>query len=272
MQRLDEQQRWFLDAVTSSAAAENVDRHLLPSNQQSAAERLAVYQHAYSARLLEVLQNLFPCTRHAVGEELFARFATGYIRLKPPSSYTLGRLADRFADYLEATRPRDWGEFVVELVRLEQAIDRVFDSPGPEALAPFSMPDEADGSLTLRLVPGFELHSFGYPVSDYFTEWKAGRKPAWPQPEEQFIALLRRDYVVRRYDLSHEQYAVLTEIQAGTSLNEVLIAATERHNDDSAQRENDVEMLAHRFRAWFGFWAAERFFANGLAAERNGVV
>jgi hypothetical protein len=253
VQQLDEVQRWFLEAVTTPAPEIAVEQHILPSRQQTAAQRLNIYQSAYTARLLEVLQNLFPCTRFAVGDELFATFAAGYLQAHPPSSYTLARLADKFADYLEATRPADWGAFVVELVRLEQAIDRVFDAPGPERLPPFALPTWPDDSLRLQLVPGFELHRFSFPVSDYYTDWKAGREPGWPNPSEQFIALLRRDYIIRRYELTVVQYRLLAAIHAGAALDEAITTA-------ASQTDGDLDLLTHQFHAWFALWAGERFF------------
>jgi len=253
MESLDQLQRWFLNSVTQPGAATNVEEQVLPSGQQSAAERLAVYQNAYGARLLEVLQSLFPCTRFAVGDGIFVQLAAGYLQAHPPSSYTLGRLADTFADYLDATRPADWGAFVVELVRLEQAIDRVFDAPGPERSPPFSLPARPDESLRLKFVPGFELHRFHHPVSEYYTAWKAGRNPGWPEPKEQFAAVLRRDYIVRRYELTAVQHGVLAAIQSGQTLSDAVMAA--------AHQTDDVDSFARQFQGWFAFWAAERFFA-----------
>jgi len=255
MERLADLQRWLIDSITAPGSTLRVEDHILPSNHQSAADRLAVYQHAYLARLLEVLQNLFPCSRFAAGDELFRQFATGYIQAYPPRSYTLAHLADHFADYLDATRPADWGAFLVELVRLEQAIDRIFDAPGPEGLLPFAMPADADGSLRLRLVPGCELHAFCYPVSTYYTQWKQATAADWPQAGEQYVALFRCDYVVRRYELIATQYAVLSALQAGESLGDALAMAADRY-------PAETESLARGCQAWFAFWAAERLFAG----------
>jgi hypothetical protein len=254
MEDLKRLQQWLFGAVTSPVGANDVERHLLPSLRQPADARLAVYQKAYIARLLEVLQSVFPCTRFAVGQDLFDEFGTGYIQTHPPRSYTLAHLADKFADYLESTRPADWGAFVVELVRLEQAIDRVFDAPGAEELPPFSLPDSVDASLKLRLVPGFELRRFEYPVSQYYTDWKAGRESAWPEAREQCVALLRREYVVRRYELTAVQHSLLAAIQSGAALGEALAAAVH-------QSGREIDSLTTQVQDWFEFWAAERFFA-----------
>ena len=252
--KLDDVQHWMLTAITQPEGVVDsidLDRTILPSRQQSSAERLAVYSSAYFARLLEVLRELFPCTRFAAGDELFDQFVVGYLQEHPPHSYTLARLADKLVEYLDATRPADWGAFLVELARLEQAIDRIFDGQGPEGLPPFELPAETSGDLKLTFVPGFELLAFRFPTSTYYTDWKAGREPSWPEAGEQYVALLRRHYIVRRYEVSPVQYHLLLALHDGRSLNEAL--ALVFANDD---------LLPADVRRWFTQWAQAGFFTE----------
>jgi hypothetical protein len=243
-------QNWLLSVIIQPEMtdADAIGQAILPSHQQSPTERLAVYQQAYLARLLSVLRELFPCTRFAVGDELFDDFAAGYLRRYPPHSYTLGRLADKWVDYLDESRPADadWSGFVVELARLEQAIDRIFDGPGPEQLPPFILPPNPTDDLQLTLAPGFELHAFAFPVSAYFTAWKADTRPAWPERGEQFVALFRRDYIVRRLELDRAQYDVLSRLARGQTLAESLQGA--------------ADASPEQVRGWFTSWAAAGFF------------
>jgi Putative DNA-binding domain len=250
-------QHWLLAAITEPIAPHQsaVEQRIMPSPEQSAAERLDIYRGAYLARLLEVLREQFPCARFAVGDELFDQFATSYLEAHPPRSYTLAKLADSLVSHLEATRPADWGEFVVDLARLEHAIDRVFDTAGPETLPPFTMPQAAHDSLILTLAPGLELHEFGYPVSTYYTAWKVGSEPKWPAPQQQFVALLRRDYIVRRHELTRLQYELLLGISRGLALGETVAAAACTADDV------DADKLAAEFGDWFAAWTASGFFA-----------
>jgi hypothetical protein len=253
--QLEQLQRWFLQAVVDSAhTTDSVEELILPSRQQSANERLTVYQNAYRARLLEVFRELFPCTRFSVGDDLFDRLASGYLQAHPPRSYTLARLAVHWVEYLDATRPSDWGAFVVELARLEQAIDRVFDAPGPENLPPFVMPAGASAAVKLTLVPGCELHAFTYPVSTYFTAWKEGRAADWPPVGAEFVVLLRRDYIVRRFALTKPQYVLLSALQGGMSLGDAISRTV-------AVGGSDDDQLAFDVNNWFATWASQRFFA-----------
>jgi hypothetical protein len=255
---LAELQRWLLTAIMQPNAPlqADVDQVLLPSLQQSAAERLNVYRNAYLARLLEVLREQFPCTRFAVGDESFDQFAAGYLQAHPPHSYTLARLAGKLVEHLNATRPPEWGAFLIELAKLEHAIDRVFDVAGPEKLPPFTVPYPADDSLMLTLVPGLELLAFRYPVSTYYTAWKAGQEPQWPQPHPQFVALLRRDYIVRRHELTELQHNLLLLLSRGLSLGEAVATAA------NAAGHVDINQLEAAFGDWFTSWAASGFFAT----------
>lgn len=250
-------QHWLLAAITEPIAPQQaaVGERLLPSREQSAAQRLDIYRGAYLARLLEVLREQFPCARFAVGDELFDQFAAGYLDAHPPRSYTLAKLADKLVNHLEVTRPADWGEFVVDLVRLEHAIDRVFDTAGPETLRPFTMPQDANDSLKLTLAPGLELHEFHYPVSSYYTAWKAGRELQWPQPQQQFVALVRRDYIVRRHELTNLQYELLLGVSRGLPIGDAVAGAV------CVTSDVDADKLAAEIGVWFATWTASGFFA-----------
>jgi hypothetical protein len=248
-------QHWLLTAITDPAAppADETDSVLTASDSQSTTQRLAIYRDAYLARLLEVLRDQFPCTRFAVGDELFDQFAIGYLRQFPPHAYTLARLADNLVDYLDQSRPADWGAFVVELARLEQAIDHVFDAPGPEELPPFSLPEHTSENLVLQLAPGFTLLSLTHPVSTFYTAWKAGQQPKWPSLQPQFVALLRRDYIVRRHELNAVQFKLLLALNRGTPLDEAIRCA-------AACENSTAQELTKSIRDWFMTWTASGFF------------
>jgi hypothetical protein len=250
-------QQWLLATIADPAQidAATVCNRLTAGPRQSPAERLSVYQQAYFARLLEVLRELFPCTRFAIGDATFDELATAYLLAYPPRSYTLTRLADRFAQHLDQTRPQDgeWSRFVVELATLEEAIDRIFDGPGPELLPKFALPADANEHLRLALAPGCELFRFQFPVSTFYSDWKAGAAPTWPQPEEQHLVLWRRDYIVRRCELSSVQYRLLAAIHRGDTLGAALAAA--------AGEAVAGDELVGKLHGWFQQWSAGGLFS-----------
>ncbi len=286
-------QRWLQAVITHPAGVEtgiesdearrevnispaSVESVILPSSRQSSLERLAVYGNAYYLRLLECLRELFPCLTGALGRETFDQFAAAYLARHPPTSYTLQRLADRFAEFLAQTQPAEdapWAGFVVELARLETAIEQVFDGPGPES-DPWNegpKPEQDDvipaaqwtaEGLTpqTRLVPtpGLTLLEFRWPVSSYYTAWKRGDERAWPQPSPQHVALLRRDYVVRRHELPAIGYELLRSLVQGTPIGEAVAQTASGAGRDQLDPE--------QVRAWMTQWSGQRFFAGILPA------
>jgi hypothetical protein len=78
---------------------------------------------------------------------------------------------------------------------------------------------------------------------------------AIPAPEETFLALSRRDYVVRRYPLAKTQFELLSALAAGATVEDALAeATTDCGLDDDA--------LAAALHQWFAVWTADQFFAG----------
>lgn len=257
-------------AIETDGSCESV---VLPSRAQSSRERLAVYSHAYFARLIECLGDQFPALRTFLGDDVFQGFALAYLRQYPSQSYTLGRLADRFVDFLERTRleqfgtstdqdtgPPPWSLFLVDLARLEHAIDQVFDGPGVERDPP-DLRSSLSGIASsdwprVQLVPVccLRILEFAYPVNDFYTAYRQGRPLELPAAEPSYLALSRRDFVVRRYSLSRTQYLLLEQLTAGRSI-EVALA-------EVAEAIERPEELAPQLPAWFENWTREGFFGH----------
>jgi hypothetical protein len=283
-------QRWFQsvishpDGVAGGVEAEEAQRLMRlrrselekvirRSKNLSAEERLGIYANAYYARLLECLRESFPVLCKALGRELFDEFAFDYLQRYPSQSYTLSRLGDRFADFLEETRPDraapgetpavDWPDFLIDLARLEWTIEQVFDGPGVEGMALLSAADlrgiEAArfGEARLRPVVCLKLLTFKYPVNEYYTAARrlgeATEAPDTPAPGTQYLALTRRDYVVRRIVLSAAQHALLTALEEGVKVNDAIALAAAKWNGDET-------MFARAIGEWFEQWSAAGIF------------
>ncbi len=285
---LDALQRWFQATVThpggvaagaqsetaiAAIAAITVNEIACVSTRQTAEERLAVYAHAYWARLLECLREEFPVLRATVGDEAFDGLAVGYLIAHPSTSYTLGRLSERFPEYLRSTTTGDatdvFLELVADLACLERAVNDVFDVPGGETLGYLAVEQldrvvpEDRGALQLRLLPTVRLLAFRTNVNDFFTGMRTAAETL-PKPELclTFVALTRRDYVVRRLSLTAIQFKLLTAIAAGQTLNDALEAVCDPQASLKPQVSSDVESVdSETLRNWFADWARVGVFA-----------
>jgi hypothetical protein len=275
----DQLQRWLLAVVTDprgvasglvsdearrwiALGADDAESVVTRSKNLSAEERLAIYATSYYLRLLDCLANEFPIVKATLGEDLFNDFAMRYLQRFPSHSYTLHRLGENLARFLAQDRPgrEDWSDFLIDLVRLEWAIGEVFDGPGAEGQPPLSAdqlaaisPGDWPGAR-VRTVVCLRLLAFDYPVSPFYTKARRGETPPIPQPQPSFMALTRRDFVVRRHVLSRPQFELLTLLATGGTVAEAIAAAARISDQTEAQFSASLE-------SWFNHWAREGFFA-----------
>ncbi len=275
-------QRWVQEVITNpdgiaagvesptarqqiDIGAANIEDVVEPSSRLGSAERLAVYGNAYFARLVECLGEEFPATRYALGEETFESFAFGYVNDSPSSSYSLGFLGERFAQYLIDTRPTDvpkpgWPDFLIDLATLERTYAEVFDGPGPENLATLqpedlqSVPPELVNDVRFVPVPSLRLMEASFPVHEYVTAVRRDQSLEIPMPAETLLVITRREYVVRRGTVSRAEFQLLRAIIDGNTLGAAIEIAAEAMPD-----ETDEE-LASNLSKWFQHWASAGWF------------
>lgn len=280
--RLDQLQQWMqaviihpggivagVEAESALAiiaiAPEQVEGLITRSQSQSGIERLEIYSRAYFARLLECLRSQFPQFAKALGEELFARFAYGYLMQYPSQSYTLANLGDRFVPYLAETRPADasaaaWPDWLIDLARLEWQFDQVFEGAGnegqPQLAAEQIRSLPADRWPEARFVPApcLRLLTLRYPIHEYYRALRQGEPAHPPRAETTHLAISRREYIVRYFALDEPQHALLSAIVGGATLGEAI--------EQLAQQQSDLDVLANQLHAWFELWTAEGFFSR----------
>jgi hypothetical protein len=243
------------------------------SKNLSAEERLGIYANAYYARLLECLRESFPVLAKTLGHDVFDEFAFDYLQQYPSKSYTLNRLGDQFAKFLDDTRPdrtdatpspqADWPDFLIDLARLEWNIEKVFDGPGNEGKAIVLAGDlqkltaEEFGQSKLIPVVSLRLLEFKFPINDYYTAARKAKEtsdcPPPPEPRRQFLALARRDFVVRRTELSQAQHALLAALRESQPVAQAIAAAADCADSTSEQFASEIGQ-------WFQAWTAAGFF------------
>lgn len=277
---LDLVQRWMLsvishpDGIVSGIESDVAQRHvtvsaneieqvITRSRQCTSLERLQVYGNAYYARLIECLQDEYPALRHALGDETFDAFAMAYLQNCPPRSYTLSQLGADFPSFLRETRPLDlpldsaWPEFLVDLATLERTYSEVFDAPGPErqprlrSADLFAIPLEAWPETRLIPAEGLRLLELRFPVHIYATSVRHKESPTIPPAAPTYLAILRQDFVVRRWPLAEPAFQLLNRLCAGHPIG----TATE-----TCQADADDEDFSNDLRSWFETWSEAGFF------------
>ena len=82
----------------------------------------------------------------------------------------------------------------------------------------------AERLLEARLVgvPCLRLLALRYPVHHYFTAVRRHEDPMPPEAADTYLAVTRRRYVVRHYELSPPAYQLLRALLAGQSVGEAI--------------------------------------------------
>jgi len=259
-------QAWLQRAVVGGGprpAIDEINAQILPSATLSPAERLAIYQRGYHARLLQCLEGQFRALRHALGDELFRDFGVEYLRTYPSESPTLSDLGSRFSRWLSEHRPdlhapekEPWVDFMIDLARYEWAVYQFFDKPGHEGrpLATTQTPDE-----DLVVQTTLELHQFSFPVAAYYHAVAAGDPaPPIPAPATSHLVIVRKHFQIGILQLTPPQHHFLSVFTQGQSVHDAIRALADAHH----LAEDDVRAAWKR---WKGPWCDAGLF--GLRSD-----
>jgi hypothetical protein len=220
---LTQLQNWMLGMLVHHVPVINepvlVETIVNPSQRLSAVKHLEIYRHSYIARLRACMQNQFSALAYALGNELFESFADQYLNAYPSESYTLNTLGERFADFLEQTRPdadeqqkESWPDFMIGLAEFEYALSEIFDE---KAGGNNSIPDNNTPDEQLSISPVLRLFHHQFPICKYYLDFTGEKKPDLPFPEESFCAVVRRDYKLGLFIIQGAQYYFLLSMQQG---------------------------------------------------------
>ncbi len=100
------------------------------------------------------------------------------------------------------------------------------------------------------------LVSLTFPVHEYITAVRHNTEATFPDARPTLLVVTRRDFIVRRFEVSPIQFALLTALQRGNSVGEALLAAHAAQPSDHA----DLTQLATDLRQWFFDWTAAPLF------------
>ncbi len=222
-------QHWMQSVVVAEAEIGSAaDALVKPSWSLAPAERVAIYRDMYPLRMVEALESDYPALRHHLGEESFGALVQDYVARWPSRSYTLNRLGDRLPEFLEAWGAPEGREFRHDLARTELAITEAFDAPESAPLdtaALAAVPEDAWERARLRPIAALRLLDLRYAVSAHLDAQKHDRIPPRPRRRRTFVLVYRKDYAVRRQELSRAEHDLLAGLLRGEPLGRALEAA-----------------------------------------------
>lgn len=249
------------EAVRSEAARAELDpgevaRVIRPSATLSSVERVGVYHGMYLLRMVEALQNDYPCVAHFLGDEAFADLVSRYVQRHPSASWTLNRLGARLPEFIRGSRAIRRRAFLYDLARLELAVTEVFDAPRSPAWPAEEIekiPHDAWETAVLRPIAAFRLCAFDHPANVYFQSVKDDRHDH-PEParKKTWVVVWRKNYEVWRLDLSEPAHRFLGALAKGRPFGKAVGGAARGLEGNAGDQ---------LFR-WLRDWVAEGFFSG----------
>lgn len=154
--------------------------HVRADRDVSAGDRLWIYEHAYFARIHEVLQEDFGAAKAAVGADAFHDLAKLYLMAHPPCSFSLRFAGEKFPGFLAGPVVEPligrW-PFVADLAALEWTLVDLFDAPDDRLLERSALgriAAERWGELRFALVRAAQLLRLDWPVHGLHEVWSEG--------------------------------------------------------------------------------------------------
>ena len=176
---------------------------LIGSPTLSVEQGLAIYHHAYRARLLGVMLEDFPAVRYWLGDEEFAAWVQVYLDAYPSRHFSLRWLGERFAEFLQQQLNPEQSAPLVELANLEWAFTLAFDAPPGEPLRLEQMaqlPASEWPGLQVQLLPGVQRLQLHYNSVALWQAAKAeGEFPPSARLAQPTLCLLWRHQLISQY-------------------------------------------------------------------------
>jgi hypothetical protein len=244
-------------------------RYIKPNDRLTSFERLEIYNRQYWFRVLASLTEDFPGLRAALGGRRFEAMCKAYLTECPSRSFTLRNLGAQLETWLRQNPSwiRDRRVLALDMVRLEWADIEAFDGEAKPALRSEDLREAKPASLQLGIQPYVQLLDLHYPVDDLLLEVKHGddtpdrasnavqerrkhsrvRAVAKLEPEQIFLAVHRLDFSVYFRRIEPEEFALLTALRSGKTVEPAIELAFRKSSVPAADRAAFVQ---HSFQTW----------------------
>lgn len=230
---LVDMQRNFLTSMRNRDAAK-IETVLL--EKPISKPGIRTYIHAYSARLVEALDNDHPCLGAYLGDSLWQSMCTGYIEKYPSQYCSLRNFGDLLPEYLQhADEFRKYPE-ISELAQLERQFLNCFDAPDADRVD-FSVllgMSESDWPvLQLSFHPSLLVYTYKYNTMEVWQAMKSRAKAPQIRAFDNYWLLWRdADCVSSFRSVDYEEYHALLYCLHGGNFSQLCALLLESHGPD----------------------------------------
>ena len=244
-------------------------RYIKPNDRLTSFERLEIYNRQYWFRILAGIAEDFPGLRAVLGSQRFESMCQAYLTECPSGSFTLRNLGAHLETWLRQNPGwiRNKRVLALDMVRLEWADIEAFDGQAKSPLRSEDLSEIEVPNLHFSIQPYVQLLELHYPVDDLLLEVKHGddsadfasnavqerrkrskvRAVAKLEPAQIFLAVHRLDFSVYFRRIEPEEFALLSALRRGKSIERAIELAFRRSSVPAADRAAFVQ---HSFQTW----------------------
>jgi hypothetical protein len=269
MQPLTRSERMRRTAPGGGPMSAYAARFIKPNDRLTSFERLEVYNRQYWFRLLSSMIEDFSGLQAILGSQRFESMCKAYLTECPSRSFTIRNLGAHLEKWLRQNPSwaRDRRVLALDMVRLEWADIEAFDGQAKPTLRAEDLRAIEVPNLQLNIQPYVQLLKLHYPVDDLLLEVKHGgdtpdfasnafherrkrskvRAVAKLEPAQIFLVVHRLDFSVYFRRIEPEEFALLTALRGGKTIQRAIELAFRKGSVPAADRAAFVQ---HSFQTW----------------------
>jgi hypothetical protein len=259
------------DGRSLAAVAKKI---IKPNDRLTSFERLEIYSRQYWFRVLDAFSDDFPGLRAVLGDRKFDAVAKAYLTECPSRSFTMRDLGSRLESWLRKN-PRYAGnrqQLALDMVRLEWAEIEAFDAATQKPVTATALAGADPAKLRLRLQPYIHLLDLKYPVDDLLLAIKHDAETnvasnamnerqkrkkvsavARLKPVPVYLGIHRLENTVYFRRLEREEFAILSALQRGRTLERAIVAGFRSSRIPAAEQATQAA-------TWFRNWSSLGWF------------
>jgi len=201
----------------------SIESHVVKQGNISKQLRLNIYKNAYQARLKEVIDNDHQMLGLYLGDDLFDKMATEYVRDFPSNYTSLRQYADRLPAFLSTQPPFSDHPIISELAHFERLLLVAFDAADAAIITRDKLQDICHDdwpNLVFHFHPSVQLAHFNWNTVE---SWQALKSEQAPEPatEKKSTWLLWRnnERLTEFRSLSEQELMLINMILSGENFS-----------------------------------------------------
>lgn len=225
MERLYHLQHEFQNYLLGNPAT--IDSAIADAPPIDTAARLSIYSHAYSARLIEVLELDFPGLHTLLGEDGFDQMAQAYLKAFPSKNRSVRGFPEQMPFFLSKVQPYSEYPVLAEMAAFEWAFEHVLDAADAAKISVHQIekiPPEEWGYMRFQWHPAVQRLNLKWNVVSIWQAVEEGKEAPEPQASESPIPWLlwrSEDLQVFFQSLSVEEAWALDAAKRGQSFAQI---------------------------------------------------